>query len=86
MEEEPLSDENSIKDGSYNILSTKNKSKMDVTNNESLKETITITDTDNNNSSIPNSRMTKPNNPVIGTLGKSSRNDPLSIEKSKSNT
>ena len=45
MEEEVLSDENSIKDGSYNILNAKS-SKID----NSYKETITITDTDNDKS------------------------------------
>jgi hypothetical protein len=44
MEEEVLSDENSIKDGSYNILG---KSSKEIDNqNESYKETITVTDTD----------------------------------------
>jgi len=48
MEEEVLSDENSIKDGSYNILGTKS-SRLD-NKNESFKETITVTDTDNDRS------------------------------------
>ena len=47
MEEEVLSDENSIKDGSYNILGK--SSKID-NQNESYKETITVTDTDKDRS------------------------------------
>ena len=44
MEEEVLSDENTNKDGSYNIL--QNKSSRIDNKDESYKETITITDTD----------------------------------------
>ena len=43
MEEEVLSDENSIKDGSYNKLGK--SSKVD-NQTHSYKETITVTDTD----------------------------------------
>ena len=48
MEEEVLSDENSIKDGSYNILG-KSSNRVD-NQNESYKETITVTDTDQDRS------------------------------------
>jgi hypothetical protein len=52
MEEEVLSDENSIKDGSYNLLNAKS-SKLD----NSYKETITVTDTDNDKSVPGNKRQ-----------------------------